>query len=616
MDITSLSTILLALIALILVLILPGAVWLLWARPPRGDVLEWLLEAAASSLSLTALLGMLLSLLGIRLTAFSLASLYGLLLLGWVAVKVWQGRRIRLRAQNLLMIGALLGFIAWRLYQARALVLPAWVDSVHHTLLVRLMLERGGVPGDWLPYLPVEMFYHYGFHISAAVFSFFSRIDPPQAVLVFGQVLNALVSLAVYRLGKALFRDVKRAAIASLLVGFAFLMPGYYVSWGRYTLLTGLIVLSAAVAAALDVQRAPASRNAWARLALYSCGVCFCHFLAVGLLALFLLVMAVFALVKAARSRTWKAFTWQPFAAAAAGALAASPWLGRVWYYNSQSFSVNLANPFDPTQAQAAQGLLDYLLYLVGPWRGHVLLLLAGVGVLLAIKKPGLRLLAVWMLLMTWLATPWGLRFEPFRPDHLAIVLFLPASLLCAEVLAGASEALSKVWRKEAGTVGLVLAAGGLLLWGLIDSRDVLNPVTNFITADDTSALAWIERNTSPAARFYVNTTPWQWMLYRGVDGGYWIAPATGRATLLPPAAYGWGSRQYIDAMTETMKRATQVTGCSEDFWALVNENYLTHIYLRELAGSLQPEGLAGCAGIQPIYKQGRVWIYEIEPNK
>lgn len=616
MEFTSLSTVLLALIALMVVLILPGAVWLLWARSPRGDVLEWLLEAAASSLSLTALLGMFFSLLGIRLTAFSLSSLYGLMLLGWAAVKVWQGVRIRLRAPSFLMVGVMLGLIAWRLYQARELALPAWVDSVHHTLLVRLMLERGGVPGDWLPYLPVDMFYHYGFHIAAAVFSFFSRIDPPQAVLVFGQVLNALVSLAVYRLGKAVFGDVKRAAIAGLLVGFAFLMPGYYVSWGRFTLLTGLIVLAAAVAAALDVQRVPTSRKAWARLALYSCGVCFCHFLAVGLLALFLLVMAGFTLVKAARARQWKTFTWQPFAAAAAGALAASPWLGRVWYFNSQSFSVSLSNPLDAQQAQVTAGLLEYLLYLVGPWRGHVLLMLAGVGVLLAIKKAGLRQLAVWGLLMAWLATPWGLRFEPFRPDHLAIVLFLPASLLCAEVLASAGEALSKVWSKAVGAAGLVLAVGGLLLWGLIDSRDVINPVTNFTTTDDTAALAWIERNIPASARFYINATPWQWKLYRGVDGGYWITPATGRATLLPPAVYGWGARQDIDAMAETMQRVTRVKDCSEEFRALVIENRLTHIYLRELAGSLQPEGLAGCPGIQPIYQQGKVWIYEIEQNK
>src|SRR5688572_28604170 len=43
--------------------------------------------------------------------------------------------------------------LAWRLFQVRTLALPAWVDSVHHTLLLRILLEQGQIPDTWAPYL-------------------------------------------------------------------------------------------------------------------------------------------------------------------------------------------------------------------------------------------------------------------------------------------------------------------------------------------------------------------------------------------------------------------------------------------------------------------------------
>ena len=533
-----------------------------------------------------------------------------------MTVKLWQGGRLRVRARTLLLLGALLALAAWRFYQARSLVLPAWVDSVHHTLLVRLILERGGVPGDWMPYLPVQMYYHFGFHVSAALFSFFSNIEPAQTLLVLGQALNALVAAAVYRLGKTVWGSTPRAAVAALLVGFVFQMPAYYVSWGRYPLLAGLAVLPLALAAALDIRRSPGDRRAWGRLALYSAGVCFCHFLAVGLLALFLLALVIFEAVKARRARSWRVFTWQPLAAAGFGVLAAAPWLGRVFYYTSSYFGVDIISPFDAGQAEATAGYLNYLLYLLGPWRGHFLMILAGLGLLLALRKADSRLLAAWAVMMAFLATPWGPRFTPFRPDHLAIVLFLPAGLLAADVLVSAGEALSRAWRKAAGAVGLGAAVASLLVWGLVDGRDILNPVTIFTTPADVTALRWIEQNTPATARFFINATPWQGTLYRGVDGGYWITPVTGRYTLLPPAAYGWGTGADVQRLTETIQRASQVKECSGELWTLVKENHLTHIYLRELTGSLQPAALNTCEGIEPVYGQGGVWVFEIKSPK
>ena len=49
---------------------------------------------------------------------------------------------------------------------------------------------------------------------------------------------------------KAAWGDVTRAALAGLFTAFAFHMPAYYLTWGRYPLLAGLLVLPLAMAAA------------------------------------------------------------------------------------------------------------------------------------------------------------------------------------------------------------------------------------------------------------------------------------------------------------------------------------------------------------------------------
>jgi hypothetical protein len=46
-----------------------------------------------------------------------------------------------------------------RVAMARDLVAPPWVDSIHHSLITRLMMESGGIPETYAPYLPAEANY-------------------------------------------------------------------------------------------------------------------------------------------------------------------------------------------------------------------------------------------------------------------------------------------------------------------------------------------------------------------------------------------------------------------------------------------------------------------------
>ncbi len=191
-------------------LFLPGAALLAWLPRSQVDFTQQLARAMGLSMALTALGALVTFLTGLRLSAASLVLIYaGLGLVGLAGgLRRWRSWRFTSAAWGggvlTVLIGA--GLVAWRLYQARDLVLPAWVNSVHHVLIVRAILDRGGLPGSLAPYLPVPFYYHFGFHVLAAVFSVFSRLPPDQAVLVFGQVLEAAMSLAAYRLACVMYR--------------------------------------------------------------------------------------------------------------------------------------------------------------------------------------------------------------------------------------------------------------------------------------------------------------------------------------------------------------------------------------------------------------------------
>ncbi len=598
---------------------------------------------------LPALLALWLFVFGIRLGGLAVAGLYMLCLALLLAAMI----RKRIHFSGLLrwrfwLPGFLLlvGLVAWRLFQIQSLAFPAWVDSVHHTLVVVKILEYGGLPPDLAPGLPVPFFYHYGFHLIDALFAFWSGQPADQAVLWFGQVLNGLVAISVYRVAAAIGLEICEerpvqdneghtdslqeppavlnwtaafAALAALLAGFVFQMPAYYLTWGRFTLLTGLVVLGPAMAAALDVFNKPDKRDAWIRLVLLVAGLCLIHYFALLLEGLFILVLGLFSIASILfrkgieREDAKKAFTRLVFFSFL-GILLALPWIWRVWIYNQEAARVYL--PEFLSQAEDAQqkaaSYFKYLFYLIGPRRSHIMLGVAGVGLLLGFRRPQLRPLIVWALIVSLFSIAWGMYLGPFRPDHFAIVLFFPAAILAAEPLVGGAAALTRLSRPWIGLTVFGLAAGLLVTWGIKETRNILNPATIIATPADRQALDWVRDHTPLSARFYINSVRWQGQTYRGVDGGYWLLPYTGRGGLVPPAAYFWGDSQFVQQINQWADRSQKIKGCTPDFWNLVRAADLTHVYVSKGRGSLQPEMLAQCPRLRQVYQQEGVFIFEI----
>lgn len=248
--------------ALSVLLGLPGLLAML-ACCPRGarrlDPLVWLGLALAASLAFWPLLFLWTGALGLSLRGWPLRLIVAGLSLALAFVATRQARRRRrgrwawertlppigrLGAPHIALACVLLCAFVTRALQVRYLMVPAWVDSVHHALITRLMMEQGAAPTSLRPYLALDGFhYHFGLHANAAMLGWLAGLAPEQAVLWMGQLLNALASLSVYTLATGWTRRPWAGVAAALVPAALAYMPAYYTSWGRYTQLAGLVLL-------------------------------------------------------------------------------------------------------------------------------------------------------------------------------------------------------------------------------------------------------------------------------------------------------------------------------------------------------------------------------------
>jgi hypothetical protein len=598
-------------------LLLPGLAWWAWLGKRDEDPMVSLAQIIGISFALIVMLAEAIFFLGGR---FSTAGIILLeILFGTLAALGIIKRRSPALKPNwqIIWIGLPLfaAVIAWRLYQARSLLLPAWVDSQHHYLITRVILEQRGLPQTLQPYLPNPFYYHYGFHAINALFTTISGLEIGAAILILGQVLNATISLSLYALGKALWKDWRPALGAALLAGFVTRMPAYYLSWGRYTLLTGLVLLTIAMATALKLKEGSNRKQNTLTLALLTAGVLLSHYFAAVLLAIFLVLIAIVLIIRQLVGHQGKIKNFTALALGTiAGLFMASPWLTRVLAFSNARTGVNLNLPETIGEIVNNTGKLDYILKLLGPTSNHWLMGAAGLGLILALVKKKSFSFLLWSALLALLTLPWILTLGPFRPDHFAIILFIPICLMAGWLFWQIGFVLDK-WTKQhwLQTAILVIFVLAWMIWAFPFSKDIVNPVTVLVTEDDIEALEWIKDNTPPDARFFINTAYWLSDIYRGVDGGGWLLPYAGRWALVPTVFYGFTpdletSRQLLD----WGKRASQITTCSTEFWQLAEEAKLDWIYIREGAGSLQAEGLAGCEDINLVYNNNQIIIYQV----
>ncbi|MEI6777098.1 MAG: hypothetical protein WCK70_09360, partial [Chloroflexales bacterium] len=546
---------------------------------------------------------------------------------------------------------AIFAITLWaRISQVEGLALPAWVDSVHHALMVRVAAETGMLPTSLRPYLPVDdLPYHWGYHVFTATLLRLSGLALPDTMILSGQILNALCSMAVAALAGYLWRRPSAAVGAAIAAGLISIMPAYYVSWGRYTQLSGLLMLPGLAIAWGEALRG-SGRWRWALATLLIAGLSLVH-MRVLIFALALLVAQAIVWGVGQPRHVLRARLLPVLTTGIAALALTAPWL---WLLARRALLPALASAGGLAGGGSYNALNNGLLWttqnelmisagLLGAWlglrrrAGAAAVMLIWVTLLAIESNPWLivyltpgagALLLIWGLRQRRLpAILVGISLLLLNPrsvalpylwlitsDVVVISLFVPLGVLAGGGAALLSTALP-VARRWPRTAGLIAAAVslGVAGYGAFAQRDVLNPSTVLATADDRAAIEWAAANTPPDARFLVNSTGWLDTARRGADGGWWLMPLAGRWTTAPPVLYTYGDPDYVrhvNAVSDSV--AGYTPGHEQIILDLIVSERITHIYLGAKGGVLKPDLFIGRPGFHTIYERGGVTIIAV----
>jgi hypothetical protein len=529
-----------------------------------------------------------------------------------------------------LAMAALLG-ATWllRLVQVRNLVLPAWVDSLQHVLVTEIVALYGQVPRSYEPLLPVATFsYHFGFHADTAVFAWLSGLPIPEAMLILGQVLNGACALAAYLLAVRLTKRKIAGVAAAGVVGLVSYLPAYYVSWGRYTQLTGLFLLPAALVTALEWLEAEERDYRWLFSAgLMQAGLFLTHARVSILAACFLLAYLLFTCgvhLRCGRGRENRELCWRSGLLALLGLSLSAPWL------------VQLITTMIGALRAAAGRLSGEPSYNAVPFellfiaRNPELMAVAALGAIVGLlqRRRETALILLWCVAVALVVNPgWlGLPSTNLMNNATAIIaLFLPLSVLSGQAVTFVWDrvpfALDRIAGRSGSTwhvaaavrVALALLLAGMALWSAWGTVSIINPDTILATAEDLAAMTWIRENTPPDALFLINARHWQLGVYTGTDGGYWISLLTGRHTLLPVLTYSYGRPEYVQHISELAQIVSQTKDAEEtQFQAILEQERVAYIYIGAKGGPLTPKMFVGHPRYRPVYNSGEVWIFEV----
>jgi hypothetical protein len=567
----------------------------------------------------------------LTITVVCLGSLGALAIYRFFHQKPWkQAFDFQMRDAALTGILALSLFV--RVAMVRDLVVPPWVDSVHHALVTRQIQEQGGIPIVYEPDLGIQQTsYHPGYHATLALFQWISGFDLPLAMLVFGQILNTLAVISAYLFTSSLTRNPWAGVCAALVAGLVTPLPAYLTSWGRYTHLAGLIILAGLVSifekmveakSEISVQSEPQPNNPrqhdlksfhWIiASSLGVAGLSLVHYRMTAFLGLWMLAI----ILTSANKKGKLADKIKTFITI----LTLSLLINLPWAISA------ITNTFLPrinTPAGASPTFFsDFDLSILTAASGWIALCLAGTGIiLLAIRSTRLFLtMLLWICLMFFIANlsalglPGGYFVNTLSVE---ITLYLPISLSAGFAIAWIVNSTVKIMPIFLQPrLGLLLGAGLTTVSGIGFLRllPILNPATVLAHHSDLEAIQWINTNIAKEEAFLINPLPWGEGLCIGNDGGYWITPLAGNLTYPPPLLYGLGETQTIEGITGLCDRTRLNAQNPGELFDLMRANGIRYVYLGSKGGVLSPTLLSESEYFELIYKRAGVWIFDSSP--
>jgi len=508
--------------------------------------------------------------------------------------------RVVLGTVLVIVVGAA---IASRLALIADLSLPAWVDAIHHTYLIGLLSARG-VPTDYGPLLGFGPFtYHFGLHAAGATVARLMNADPADSLLVLGQILAALSTLAAYVVVRSLGGTVGGGVIAAGIAGLVSILPAYYVSWSRYTHLAGII---AGASVLWLLSRGISSRSRAIALGLALAGLPMVHprLAILTLLAGLAMVLLSGQLWRVASQ--WRQATLVAAIAAAVGAgwvtRVATSLVGRI---SGGGDEVATANAINLSVIETGHDRVLYLGALGAIAAVIALRWRVGVGVPLwagaafVASDPGRFGLSGGYLIGT---------------PALVITLWLPMAAILGLAIGDLVRRVPPLWPALAWrepTVAALACAIALALSG--PAYATLNAVTVQATPSDRLALDRVAAHLPPGDTVIVNGFLWQFGTYAGADAGAWIGVRTPGRAIVPPAIHGLAPPEHARSIAAETREAVDASEDVDRLVSFARRRGARWIFVGERGGTIDAAAVEAHPGVRLVERVGGARLFRIE---
>jgi len=520
--------------------------------------------------------------------------------------------------ENLSLFFLLIIIFFIRFWVIRGLSGPMWGDSLQHTMMARLLVDNNGLFDSWLPYAELSTFtYHFGFHSAVAIYHWISGQEIMESVLWVGQLFNGFAVFMLYPLVKSFSKKSRWGGIIAVLIaGLLLRYPMYYVNWGRYTQLTGQIILPILMLLFIQLLKKKELDFKYMILsAILIAGLALTHYRVFILAGIFCFLALIFYFKKENGKNVFKNLT---------GTLILSLILFLPWLINvvggvlANMFKSSINSP-----AQSGISVITYINELLGYYPTWVwLFVLVSLFFSLYYLEKEFILIQLWSILIVlstnpyWIGLPGNGLIDDLTPQ---IGFYIPLSILIGLLI---DNILDKISNKKLDykpiLTGLIIFIG---LFGLIAQRNIVDLSSHaYLTWPDMEAFNWIKENTPDNSKFLVNFEfSYNNTAVTGIDAGWWIPQLANRKTNLPPLTFTTEKGYEANFKEKTLKLSegllNKVKNISENTSFLVDSGY-DYIYigqnpLKEVVFNPKDLSQSGCCSL--IYHKDHVWIFKIE---
>jgi hypothetical protein len=428
---------------------------------------------------------------------------------------------------------------------------PAWSDSLHHTLLTKLVAVNGQLPYSLEPYEPVNLsMYHLGLYSITGTFTFLSSVPAHTALQWISQVFNGLCGIGIY-----LFLDKyvsRKAAIIGLIVAGLFsFQPNWYFNWGRFTQLSAQSILVTALVLNIEViTHNKISARGFNKIfevifaSLLNSGMFLLHFRVAVFYFLFIAIVVMFEFIRSYKLKNLISYLSKLGSIALFSIIFISPSIFQAF---TKYLEIKMVDVNQSISAEAAYyhfPLSSYFSLGLPVWLYVITLTFLLVGLLR--KNEFMIKILIWTLGLLGVGYLYLLQIPLLMVTNLGailIMLYIPSALIIGIGFEEFRNIRPSLFKKDYLFNGFLIAS---LFFGYVRVFDI-DESRFFLSSDDIEAMSWIKENLPEDAKIGINTVFWLSNHPHGIDSGYWIPYFTDRKITTGSMLFNIGSKSYTN---------------------------------------------------------------------